>query len=390
MKKIYLITLLFVFVFSSNVRGKEINFTFPTKALQDFVFVTYNGLKIDTLAVGKTNFAGSGTIRVKQGYDTIAYMGVLFFTNNQALDLIVAEKDFSFREEAGALKFTNSRQNDLLYNNKSAVASSENNGLFVQDYMNLMAAVLQLNQIARNEQQTTMAVSTKARVDGLMYINPNILYYTKFWSWGINGFLMLTPSQEAFAKDMITLLDKTTNSIVYQALVEDLITITNQYGMDDAFALIIKHVMDSGRIQYPQGVVFDAFQSMKVYKGSRVEPFANLEKLSFVPFSTLLVFNSVDCEHCAIEIKKLEELNSLLEEKRIRIITITSASDKEEFLKEVTPFPWKDKIMDNTDYNKSFFRSFGIIGTPTLFLIDSDNIVQGKYSTIDALLRDID
>ena len=389
MKYIY-IGIVLLFVSLIGIQSKEINFTLPTKALKQFLFVTYNGLKIDTLAVGQTDFAGNGTIKIKENYDLISFMGILSFADNNALDLIVTESDFTFKEKEGGLDFTNSIQNDLFYNRKREVANPENEGLFVQSYLTMMASVLQMTQIARNEQQNTMTASTKARVDGLKYINPDILYYTKFWSWGINGFLLLAPSQEAFAKDMIKLLDKTTLENVYVALVEDLITITNQYGMDDAFALIIKHVMDSKRIQYPQGVVFDAFQSMKVYIGSKIEPLKDLEVLDFSPLNTLLVFNAVDCEHCEIEMKKMIELYPLLKERKIRVITVTSAPGKEEFIQEVKSFPWNDKIMDNLDYNKSLSKNFGIIGTPTLFLIDSDNIVQGKYSTVDGLLRGLD
>lgn len=388
MKYIYIGILLFVS--SMHIQSKEINFVLPKKALKQFSFITYNGLKMDTLAVGKTDFAGNGTIKIKDDYDDISFMGILSFVDNDALDLIVVDSSFSFREKEGSLAFTNSIQNDLLYNRKREVAMPENEGSFVQGYLTMMASVLQMTQIARNEQQNTMTASTKSRVDGLKYINPDILYYTKFWSWGINGFLLLAPSPESFAKDMMKLLDKTTLDNVYVALVEDLITITNQYGMDDAFASIIKHVMDSKRIEYPQGVVFDAFQSMKVSKGSRVEPLSNLEALDFEPVNTLLVFNAVDCEHCKMEMKKMIELYPLLKDKKIRVITVTSAPDKDEFVKEVNPFPWNDKVMDNPDYNKSLSKSFGIIGTPTLFLIDSNNTVQGKFSTVDALLRGLD
>lgn len=374
-------------MFSIAGFGKEINFTLPTKALKDYVFVTYNGLKIDTLAIGKANFAGNGVISIKSEYDSIPFMGVLTFADNQALDLVVAEGDFSLREVDGGLQFTNSIQNDLFYNKKSEVTNQKYKDFFIQDYLTTMAAVMQLNQIVRNEQANTMSSATKARLDGLKYINPDVLYYSKFWNYGVSGFLMLSPSQETLASDMISLLDKTKQEKVYNAFVEDLITITNQYGLDDAFASIIKHVMDSGRIKYPQGVIFDAFQSMKVYKGSKIQPFADLAKLDFEPQQTLLVFNAVGCEHCAIEMKKLVELYPLLKEKKVRVITITSAMSQKEFSDETEIYPWKDRIMDNTDYSKSLFRSYGIIGTPTMFLIDSDNVVKEKFSLVDVLLR---
>lgn len=389
MKK-YFILLFSVLLYSITSYSKDINFTLPTKALKDYVFTTYNGLKIDTLAIGKTDFAGNGAIKIKSEYDSIPYVGVLLFADNQAMDLIVAEGDFSFKEVDGKLQFNNSLQNDLFYNKKNEILTQEYQGLFVQEYMLMMANVMQLNQLARNEQANTMVNATKVRLDGLKYINPDILYYTKFWNWGINGFLLLSNSQETFSSDMIQLLDKTKNQNVYNAFVEDLITITNQYGLDDAFVIIIKHVMDSGRIQYPQGVLFDAFQSLKVYKGSKVQPFSDLEKLDFEPVYTLLVFNTVGCEHCAIEMKKLVELYPLLEQKKVRVITITSALSQKEFLEDVNPYPWKDKIMDNTDYNKSLFRSFGIIGTPTMYLLDSDNVVKEKFSLVDVLIRSLD
>lgn len=390
MKKLNFYLLCCLFFCTIAISAKQITFRLPSKALKSYVFYTYNGLNTDTLFSGKTDFAGNGFIEINANLDSIPFMGTLSFDDQQALDLIVAEGNFSVEEKDNKLVFSNSQENDLFYNNQKDVMKQEYKNSFVQKYLKQMAAVMELNQIAYNEGKRTMQSSTQARVNALKYVDPDILYYTKFWNFGINGFMLLSSSQSVFATDMIKLLAETQLDNVYVAFVEDLILITNQYGLDDAFEQIMQSVIDGKRIKYPQGSIFEAYEAMKVKKGTKLEYLPIFKTLTYTPEKTLLIFNRSDCEHCIAEMEKLKELYPDFVDQKIRVVSITSAPSEEEYLKNANIYPWIDKEMDSSNYKESYFNQYGILGTPTFILLDSNNVVLGKHSTLDGVLRNLD
>jgi hypothetical protein len=49
-------------------------------------------------------------------------------------------------------------------------------------------------------------------------------------------------------------------------------------------------------------------------------------------------------------------------------------------------FPWKDKICDGQGMNGINFKNYSVMGTPTMFLIDSKGIIIEKIATIEELL----
>lgn len=375
---------------ASNLESKEINFKLMNKANNPFVFYTYNGLGQDTITVSRTDFMGNGSINVPPKYDNVPFMGVLKFADNDAMDLIVSEGSFSFENIDGKLAFEGSLENEIFYNNKEALDLVENQELFVIKYLKLRAAVLRMTQLAYNQSLNNMQNSTMARVNALSQIDVDKMFYTKFWSYGINGFLLLAPSEQTFAKDMLRLLDITDSEIVYNAFVIDLINITNQFGYEDAFDTIVKHVMESGKIKYPQGRVYEAFEMMKVSKGNKVPELEGGNLYNNKGLATILVFHQPDCSHCSSELGKLIKMYPELKKHNIDVVSVSSAQSQEQFDVETKDFLWKDKISDFKGFGAGNFSRFGVIGTPTIYLIDDSGIVLGRFPTIDALKHFID
>lgn len=375
---------------ASILHAKEINFKLLNKANNSFVFSTYNGTKLDTLAIGKTDFMGNGSMKIPTKYENIPFMGVLTFEDKDAMDLIVAEGSFSFKDSNGSLVFDGSLENDVFYNRKNEINIKENEEKFVSKYVNLMTAVLKMGQLVYNQAQINMQNSTMARVNALNQIDVSKMYYTKFWNLGLNGFLVLAPSEQAFANDMIRLLDKTDSDIVYNALVNDLITITNQYGYEDAFDSIMKHVIEGERIKYPQGKIFEAFEMMKVSKGNKIPNLDGVELNNEGEDAVILVFHQPDCSHCVSELEKLVKMYPELSKNKIRVISISAAVSKHEFEEETKAFLWKDKISDFKGFGAGNFSKFGVIGTPTIYLVDNTGIVLGRFPSVDALKHFID
>ncbi|MFV0539444.1 MAG: peroxiredoxin family protein [Dysgonomonas sp.] len=72
----------------------------------------------------------------------------------------------------------------------------------------------------------------------------------------------------------------------------------------------------------------------------------------------------------------------------VRVVSLSSDHLKESFEKDKKHFPWadNDKLCDFQGFSGKNFLNYGIMSTPTFFLIDKDGIVIRRY----ALVADID
>ena len=209
---------------------------------------------------------------------------------------------------------------------------------------------------------------TNARLALINSVDMDKLYYSRFWFYAIDGLLQLSINQEAFGDDMIKLLEKTKNSEVYVALVEDIIMMTNQFGLDDAFDKILLSVQDSGRIEYPQGAIFDAFTMLKVRKGTQAPAIVGLQPSAESYAYSLLIFHQPGCDHCHEQLQSLNSNYEFFTEKNVRIISISGDMDKDSFAKEGKIFIWNDNLCDYKGFVGSNFVNFGVIATPSFRL----------------------
>jgi hypothetical protein len=80
-------------------------------------------------------------------------------------------------------------------------------------------------------------------------------------------------------------------------------------------------------------------------------------------------------------IKKYPEIKS----RSVRIISISGGNDKSVFEQEKKLYPWPDKLCDFEGYAGKNFINYGIMGTPTFFLLDKDGIVLKRFAQISGL-----
>ncbi|MFV0311995.1 MAG: peroxiredoxin family protein [Dysgonomonas sp.] len=103
---------------------------------------------------------------------------------------------------------------------------------------------------------------------------------------------------------------------------------------------------------------------------------------------TLLVFYQPDCENCHTQIDRLINDYPKLKKQNIRIVSISSDTNKDVFAGDVKRFPWpdSDKLCDYKGFAGINFVRYGIMSTPTFFLLDEKGAVIKRY----ALITDID
>jgi peroxiredoxin len=117
--------------------------------------------------------------------------------------------------------------------------------------------------------------------------------------------------------------------------------------------------------------------------GSPAPALAGLEK----PLSqaAVLIFFDSDCDHCRHELDRLTEHFAELTAKGYRIISIAADTEADNYRQTAVVFPWDkaDRLCDFKGFNGANFKNYGIIGTPTIFIVDENGVISGKYAKMD-------
>ena len=341
--------------------------------------VLNRGLELDTVQQGRLNFAGGGSIKLPMSYSQYRGVGYIQFDGKEAMNLIINKEQFSISEESDKrYKFENSPENEYLYGAQKAENAS-NNLLYAQEVLGIARYVEDLRLYLSGKENLHQ---NKQLLDyALTSINYESLYTSGLWYYVIDGLFKLHGDQESLSRNMIGILGKINSQEVYECLTENIITVTQQYALDDAFDTILTHVKDSGKIETPTRGIYKAFNLVKVRKGQEAPSIKGLANIDAADYEkSLIVFYQEGCDNCEKEMALLEKAYPLLKEKRIRVIAISGDEDEKDFAAVSKNFSWRDTICDYQGFSGENFINFGIMATPTFFVIDKDWKVLGRYA----------
>ncbi|MFT3992852.1 MAG: thioredoxin-like domain-containing protein [Dysgonomonas sp.] len=389
------ITYLFIFFLMlsicSIVKAQRIDLSLPKLANKEYVFILHKGIKQDTIQSGSFGFAGNMTINIPERNKGYSGIGVLYLKDGGAITLIVNNEDFQIGEnQNGGYEFRNSIENDYLYhyyqNSRKQDIKGEKN-LYADKYIDLISHFKLQNQLLQGQG------GLAARVDNRMYntsqLDLDALYTSGLWFYQIDGIARLSPDQKTFGEDMIKMLDRIKSTEVFEAITENLITITGQYGWEDAFDIIVPYVESTGRIETPHGNIYNAFTLAKIRKGTQaplldglVDP---MNKENNHVQKILIVFYQPDCHNCEGEMNILIKNYEKFKEKGLRIISVSSDTREDIFQADCIRFPWTDKLCDFKGFAGSNYLKYGVLGTPTFFLLDKNWVVLGRYAMISQI-----
>jgi len=387
MNKLSLICLLLILPF--NINAQKINFTLPNEANKNYTFSLNKGIKRDAIQKGNVSFAGKIVVNIPEKEKGYVGMGTLQIGEDSPLNIIIDNNDFNVEQTTdGKYKFTNSRENDYLYSiMQDRNFPGEDTTLYASYFVNCIRYMQSLNAAV---QGFSLKDKAEVRAYAMEKLDFERLYTSSIWYNVIDGLIKLNPAQENMAQDMIAYLKRIKSQEVFEHLAENLVTITEQYGWDDAFDIIVPYIEESGRIEVPQGNMFTAFALAKVRKGMLAPDIKGLKPSlsSSKAVKTLLVFYQPDCENCHAELEKLIKMYPELNQKGIRVVSISSDHLKESFDKDKKWFPWtdSDKLCDFKGFSGTNFLNYGIMATPTFFLLDKEQKVIKRY----ALVSDIE
>ncbi len=246
---------------------------------------------------------------------------------------------------------------------------------------------LMSNYIARLEITTDTAELSLIREHVLTHLDTETLFRSGLWFPVINGMLELyykeSPFYGNFGSDMAILLQRTLSPEVFLALANDAATICNQYSWNMDEAALSIYLSESGRLINPQGKLK---QMLNIYK---LQPRMKAPALAGADLSTqgktLLVFYESGCNSCDNEISQLIGNYPVLKGKGIEVISIAADSDQTIFENTSRNFPWPTKLCDLQGFEGENFKNYGIMGTPTFFLIDEKGVIQERYAQLQEI-----
>lgn len=102
---------------------------------------------------------------------------------------------------------------------------------------------------------------------------------------------------------------------------------------------------------------------------------------------TVLVFYKSGCGPCEELLGQLPAVYQRMKDSGMRIIAISSDADIPSFMEHAQDFPWERSYCDLQGTQGVNFKSYGVIGTPTLFVIDKQGKIIEKPSGVDFIER---
>ena len=308
--------------------------------------------------------------------EQMEYMNKIMFLN-QGMQLYKPEEKLYpfFKEEKSKLEQQQAAFETMLQQESKNLYSARL--LTLQNLMN--------NYVGRLQTTSDSTEYARIREHVLQKLDMETLYSSGMWFPVINGMLELYYKESKyygqFGNDIVTLLQKTQSQEVFLALANDAATICNQYSWNIDEAALSKYLSQSGRITNPQGKLK---QMMVIY---RLQPGMSAPELSGAGLNkkdngTLIIFYETGCNSCDNEIGQLIGNYPVLESKGIKVISISSDNDKAIFENNAKRFPWKDKLCDFKGHEGENFKNYAVIGTPTIYMIDKNGMIQGKYASL--------
>ncbi len=102
---------------------------------------------------------------------------------------------------------------------------------------------------------------------------------------------------------------------------------------------------------------------------------------------TILLFYQGECPLCEDALIDLANQYKRLAEQKVRVIALSADTSDQGFEKKRAYHQWPDNYCDYSGMVGVNFQNYGVLGVPTLFLLDSSGKVLKKTASADELIR---
>ena len=444
MKRIILAVILCVGLGLSFVYSQTIKFELPVQKGKILYLAAYKGLRRDTLFSGQIDAKGNLVFIPSKDKPLSAGVVSLTIKPDINFDFIYSSAENSTIHCEGEYiyaqntKYTGSPENDFIETRFSEQRQRREKMMFCEQGMRLYTENEKLYSLLKEEnsnleqQQTAYEMMlqeksanlysarllelqnllnnyigrlgttkntteyTRIREYTLKELDVETLYRSGMWFSIFNGMLEMyykdSPFYGQFGNDIATLLQKTQSQEVFLELADNAATICNQFGWNADEAALSKYLVLSNKLINPKGKLKQMLMVNKLQPGMPAPEIAETDS-TLIDFAgkkkTLVIFYESGCGNCENAMNQLVGNYSALKEKGIEVVSIAADMDTTVFKNTSLNFPWQKKLCDFKGYESDNFKNYAIIGTPTIYRIDENGIIQGKYAGWEEIAKEL-
>jgi peroxiredoxin len=430
-------------------KAQTITLEFPYFAGKTYEFTIFQGDKRIKLIEDSIPKGGKVQLTIPENYKGYKGMAQWYLTNSATgggLDLIINNEDFSVTcfdsiPKAQSIVYKNTQENifdktnyqkqqklfekhDAMLATKRAyetkskfyeLAAEEYTSIIKQydAYSNDLKQSPLFSAKFRQIVNLTMGIGTIITLDEKEKANNintfitneldfSVLYTSNHWGGIINSWveiqIKVLKDDAKLIADANTILNRIKSDTVYTDFVINLTKELTKAGKDDALFALIPNIKNSKRLLHYDGVlnIFKQDLSGKApdltivtYIGNKADnkQVATLLKTAQLKSKfTLLVFYKSGCGPCEETMKGLTDNYKEIVSKGIKVVSIAADTDEKVFKDTSFPHPWADKYCDFQGANGINFKNYAVIGTPTMYLLDSKGVILSKMATVDELV----
>ena len=393
-----------------SVSAQKITIDLPHFDGKEYLWIIFNGDKPDTIARGALDTNGKTVLTIPQAYENWKGMSNFILTGGGGLELVLGEgKDFT----AGCT-LEHPTIKDVYYK------GSEENSFLLSQYieqqnlLNKAGAIAAAVQAYTPEEPIYKALSDekqslekryadlqKQTAESPLYA-ARVRQITDFYN-GMGSRLDLTEKglideQRQYFRDTID-FRYLWNSGLWQpafkqwmgmetgqgdsTLVADSKAIISRLQDRDMLATLSKKMVLLYHQFGKEGLLPQLFNTADLLAPGNQAPKLILpDSTRIAPTNSLVIFYESGCGNCENELTQLKGNYSIMQERNIRVISVSADTDEAVYKKNADTFPWQQKICDYKGFDGVNFRNFAVVGTPTIYVIDGTGTITGRYARL--------
>jgi thiol-disulfide isomerase/thioredoxin len=431
------------------LQAQTITLEFPYFAGYTYDFKIFQGDKLITLKKDTIPNGGKVQLTIPKEYADYKGMGQWYLTNSETgggLDLIINNEDFSVScfdsiPTSESIVYKNTKENlfdkanyqkqQKLFEKHDAMlattkAYKHDTKIYkraLKEYESLKKEYVVYTKGLSNSPlyaakfrqivNVTMGIGTLITQDEIEKANNintflveeldyNVLYTSNHWYGVINNWVqlqtMVFKDDAKMIADAKTILSRIKEDKVYTDFVISLTKELTKAGKDTIIEALTPVIKNSQKLER-----FDGFLSVYqldlsgkapdlIISNSLVKTEENNQGSTVLKTDalqskySLLVFYKSGCGPCEITIAGLIENYQKIKAKNIRIITLSADVDEEVYTTTAAQFPWKDSYCNFKGTEGVNFKNYAVMGTPTMYLLDSKGIIIKKIATYEQVL----
>lgn len=413
-----------------SIKGQTINIDLNHFANKEYTCLVVHGEKHDTVAHAKLDKAGRTTLVFKEKFKNYKGMARFILEDGNGLEFVVNNENFNVLCTAEILnpdtvKFIKSPENEYfvtqsitkqkllqkaqlsaavltLYNEnddvyapfkkeqqklnekyKAQKSTNEKSSLYAARMMEIFDFLMG-NSDDLNDDDGKKIVQANSFV--LSKLNIDDLYTSNYWNDVLNTWLLLQLQQTKDDAQLLETLEQVGSRIngktQFTSFAELAVRQMAKIGRDNALSSFGSYLGKSDKIENPGHNLLAAMGGPQTGMKAPELVWKEGNYVFDKKQKTLLVFYETGCNNCDNEINLLIGNYQELQKKGYEVVTAASDVDPAEYQKNAARFPWKNKFSDFRGQAGYNFITFGVIGTPTIFVIDENGTITGRYARL--------